>query len=157
MNKFACYLHGKNLFFPDLLIEKKRSGRAETLIYSLDHPKQNVGTITNQNISIIYIYLCLYLPVYLFIYLSIYYLCLFLSLSLSLFFSLYIYILRRRYFTNVQSFSKIIKNTFLNLFCKYFRSHFGSHLHLIHNFCCVRKLRTKSSYDGSVYEQEQWS
>ena len=67
------------------------------------------------------------------------------------------YLLRSRCCTNLQSFSKIIKNTFLNLFCKYFRSHFGSHLHLIHNFCCVRKLRTKSSYDGSVNEQEQWS
>ena len=154
MNKFACYLHGKNVFFPDLLIEKKQSGRADTLIYSLDHPKQNVGTITNQNISIIYIYIFIYLYIYLSIYLSIYYLCLFLSLSLSLFLFIYIYI---RYFTNVQSFSKIIKNTFLNLFCKYFRSLFGSHLHLIQNFCCVRKLRTKSSYDGSVNEQEQWS
>ena len=118
MNKFACYLHGKNVFFPDLLIEKKQSGRADTLIYSLDHPKQNVGTITNQNISIIYIYIFIYLYIYLSIYLSIYYLCLFLSLSLSLFLFIYIYIyiyiyiIRRRYFTNVQSFSKIIKNTF---------------------------------------------
>ena len=92
MNKFACYLHGKNLFFPDLLIEKKRSGRAETLIYSLDHPKQNVGTITNQNISIIYIYIFIYLYIYLSIYLSIYLLSLSFFLFLCLSFSLYIYI-----------------------------------------------------------------
>ena len=33
---------------------------------------------------------------------------------------IYIYLLQSRYCTNVESFSKIIKNTFFDLFCKYF-------------------------------------
>ena len=66
---------------------------------------------------------------------------------------IYIYInpLRSRYCTNVQSFSKIIKNTFFYLFCKYFatisvayiyiisyRSHFGS-LYIYANITGWRK------------------
>ena len=53
----------------------------------------------------IYMYI-IYIHIYTYIYIYIIY--------------IYIYLLRSRYCANVQLFSKIIKNTFFYLFCKYF-------------------------------------